>query len=78
MDRPQVAYASWITRHWLHQALHYAFFGALLMLPASYFGLMSERAEHQLVRSLVAAVFFGVFFGSAMAGIEEWGRRRSG
>ena len=73
---PGSRHASWVTRHWLHQAVNYAFFGALVMLPANYFGFTTDRAEHHFVRSLVLAVFFGVFVGLAMAGMEEWGRRR--
>jgi hypothetical protein len=73
---PGSRHAGWVTRHWLHQAVTYACLGALVMFPANYLGFTTERADHHVVWSLALAVFFGVFSGLALAGMEEWARRR--
>ena len=75
---PRSRYASWVSRRWWHFYVGLGVLGVLMMFPAYYFGLMSDASEHELLPSLIGAVFFGAGLGLLMCAFEAWGRRRNG
>jgi hypothetical protein len=72
---PGSRHASWVTRRWWHQAITDAVIVTLMMFPIRYLGLVIDTTRHQLVPSLIGAVYFGVGLGLMRAGMEAWSRR---
>jgi hypothetical protein len=69
---PGSRHANWTNQRWWRFSVNLAVLGALLMFPAQYFGMVSNRSEHQLLPSIVSAIAFGAFFGLAMLAFAAW------
>ena len=80
MDRPTIAVReldeSPLVAFLLYVSL--GVMGALLMFPVQYFGVVSNRSDHQVLPSAIGAVAFGAFVGLGMFSLAAWARRKTG
>jgi hypothetical protein len=77
MDRPRSRFGNWTNRRWWHFHVSLGVAGMLMTFPVGYFGVVSDRSDHQFFPSLVGAIAFGSFVGLGMLAFEAWGRRRT-
>jgi hypothetical protein len=75
---PESRYAHWVNRRWWHFYVSLGVIGALLMFPVQYFGVVSNRSEHQVFPSVVGALASGALLGLGMFAFAAWGRRKTG
>jgi hypothetical protein len=60
---PRSRFGNWTNRRWWHFHVSLGVAGMLVTFPVGYFGVVSDRSEHQFFPSLVGAIAFGWFVG---------------
>jgi hypothetical protein len=75
---PRSRFGNWTNRRWWHFYVSLGVMGALLMFPVQYFGVVSNRSDHQVFPSAVGAIAFGAVFGLGMFTFAAWARRKTG
>jgi hypothetical protein len=75
---PGSRHATWANQRWWRLYVSLGVLAALLMFPVQYFGLVSNRNDHQVRPSIIGAIVFGAAFGLGMFAFAAWTRRKTG
>jgi hypothetical protein len=78
LDRPKIPVRELDEPRWWHFYVSLGVIGALLMFPVQYFGVVSNRSDHQVLPSVLGAITFGAVLGLAMFAFAAWTRRKTG